>query len=133
MNYLDGAVTSIADGLAEVDIGGGPRLKASAAPNCGVGHQVEIAVRPEMISISEAAPRAQASAANKLTSSLISEEFLGIVTYLRFKDELDREMLVIKTGKERHDSVGLGNKCCLSWPIDATSIIASQGENRLRT
>jgi ABC-type Fe3+/spermidine/putrescine transport system ATPase subunit len=133
MNYLDGAVTSIADGLAEVDIGGGPRLKASAAPNCGVGDQVEIAVRPEMISISEAAPRAQASAANKLTSSLISEEFLGIVTYLRFKDELDREMLVIKTGKERHDSVGLGNKCCLSWPIDATSIIASQGENRLRT
>jgi hypothetical protein len=50
----------------------------------------------------------------------------------QFKDELDRDMLVIKTGKERCDDVGLGKKCCLSWPIDATSIIAPLAKSNLR-
>jgi spermidine/putrescine ABC transporter ATP-binding subunit len=132
MNYLSGAVTSIADGLVEVDIGVGPKLKADVAPCCEVGDRVEIAVRPEMINVSEVCQQPHASTTNRLAVSLVSEEFLGIMTYLRFKDELDRDMLVIKTGKERCDDVGLGKKCCLSWPIDATSIIAPLAKSNLR-
>jgi ABC-type Fe3+/spermidine/putrescine transport system ATPase subunit len=126
MNYLDGAVTGIAGDLAEVDIGG-RKVMALATPYCGVGDRVEIAVRPEMISISGERPRAEAGATNKLTARLAGEEFLGIVTYLRFEDELDRKILVIKTGRDRHHSVGVGNECCLSWPVDLTSIIAASG------
>ncbi|MGN6765740.1 MAG: ABC transporter ATP-binding protein [Rhizobiaceae bacterium] len=126
MNYLDGAVTGIAGDLAEVDIGG-RKVKALATPRCGVGDRVEIAVRPEMISISGERPRAEVGATNELTARLAGEEFLGIVTYLRFEDELDRKILVIKTGRDRHHSVGVGNECCLSWPVDLTSIIAASG------
>lgn len=124
MNYLDGNVTGTTDSLAEVDLGNGSRLKAFAARPCAVGDRVEIAVRPEMISVSETAPAAGAPATNQVAARLVSEEFLGIVTYLRFKDELDHEILVIKTGKERPSGVSLGSKHWLSWPVEATSLIA---------
>ena len=63
---------------------------------------------------------------NIVPACLISEEFLGIVTYLRFQDGKGRDLLVIRSGQSRASPLRVGEHYDLAWPIDVTTLMPAE-------
>ncbi|MBI4277354.1 MAG: ABC transporter ATP-binding protein, partial [Armatimonadetes bacterium] len=85
-NFLPGTVR-VADGTAlDVELGNGPRIRASAARNPGVasGDRVTVCLRPEALALGDAggvgaAPAEAATATNLLRGTLRLSNYLGSV------------------------------------------------------
>ena len=67
--------------------------------------------------------RRSPTSSEKQESDLVSKEYLGIVSYMPFRDGSDRELLVIKAGRDSSTSAVSGDRLSLSWPVEATSIM----------
>jgi putative spermidine/putrescine transport system ATP-binding protein len=124
MNYFEGTAGSQADGLLDVAIGKNLSLRAPCARMIGEGERMLVGVRPEAIRL---APEGQAAAPgnNAISAKLVSTEFLGVVTYLRFEDGSGIERMVIRSGQDHDLTVEEGGRCQLQWPEQAGIVIAA--------
>lgn len=123
MNYIRGTITGMDKGLASVETSDGDILTAPADTACSIGDDVEIAIRPEMIRVKQDEPHEADGVSNSISAQLVGEEFLGVVSYVRFKRAENQQILVISVGKERHDRASAEIQHRLSWPIEATSLM----------
>ncbi|WP_286157304.1 ATP-binding cassette domain-containing protein [Sinorhizobium sp. RAC02] len=107
MNYFEGTTGRQTDGLLAVAAGKNISVRAPCAQTIGQGKRVLVGVRPEAIRL---APEGQAAAAgaNAIPAKLVSTEFLGVVTYLRFEDGLGIERMVIRSGQDHDLTVAEG-------------------------
>ena len=123
MNYFDGRISGRSGQSIDLDIGGDRSLKAQATTPA-LSEKVVVAVRPEAIR-----PVADAAAArgglNSVPARLIGEEFLGIITNLRFRDDAGRELLVIRSGQDNGVKLQAGEHYALTWPVDATIVMSA--------
>ncbi|MBF9235360.1 ABC transporter ATP-binding protein [Microvirga alba] len=123
MNYFDGRVSGRSDRSVDLDIGRDRSLKARAAAIAPSQDDVIVAVRPEAIRPVVNATPIDREAFNSVTARLIGEEFLGIITNLRFQDDEGRELLVIRSGHDNRTQLRAGERYALIWPIDATILM----------
>ncbi len=126
MNYFEGSIRSGSDQRLELDIGDARLLKArSSAETPATGH-VTVAIRPEAITPMPKSAPVDQDEFNIVPACLISEEFLGIVTYLRFQDGKGRDLLVIRSGQSRASPLRVGEHYDLAWPIDVTTLMPAE-------
>jgi len=126
MNYFDGLISGRADRSVDLDIGGTRRIKAQISAISSAQADVIVAVRPEAIRPAAAATPVDGEAYNSVTARLIGEEFLGIITNLRFRDEEGRELLVIRSGQDNRTQLRIGEAYLLVWPVDATIVMPAE-------
>lgn len=121
MNYFDGIAGKRANGFMDVAIGEDLSVKVPLADSILEGDRVLIGVRPEAIRI---APEGQSAeqGTNAISARLVSTEFLGVVTYLRFRDVQGIERMVITSG-QNEDAIGNGGPCQLQWPMQAGIVV----------
>jgi DNA-binding GntR family transcriptional regulator len=98
-----------------------PLARAGAA--APAGGRAALAVRPEAIRIMPRSASVDRNEFNVLPAQLISEEFLGILTYLRFRDRENQELLVIRSGQDRTVRPDAGEWYDLTWPVEATTVV----------
>ncbi|MGN6142582.1 MAG: ABC transporter ATP-binding protein [Mesorhizobium sp.] len=125
MNYLDGPIKRGPGGLVELEVGAEQALKIRADARIPLNGRATIAVRPEAIRPMPASAPVDRDGFNVVSARLISEEFLGIVTYLRFVDKENRQLLVIQSGQNRTAQLEIDQWHHLVWPVDASNILPS--------
>jgi putrescine transport system ATP-binding protein len=123
MNYLEGSGTDGSSRLLEVETGARLALKARSGAVAPTGGRAALAVRPEAIRIMPRSASVDRNEFNVLPAQLISEEFLGILTYLRFRDQENQELLVIRSGQDRTVHPDAGEWYDLTWPVEATTVV----------
>ena len=123
MNYLDGSVMGGSSHLLDVKIGAGRVLKARPGAAVSTIGRVAIAIRPEAIRLMPRSSSVDRDELNVLPARLVSEEFLGILTYLRLRDPEDRELLVIRSGQDRTIRLDADEWYDLVWPVEATTLV----------
>jgi putative spermidine/putrescine transport system ATP-binding protein len=115
-NYLSGRVLTTVGGLMTVSIGG-TTVKTQGAGRLPVGDRVDVAIRPEAISIAAEDAR-EAPERNYLTARLCREVFIGDSVQLHF--ELSDKASVVVTAASGADSaltLQPGRQFQLSWPL----------------
>ncbi len=124
MNYFEGTVGIQTGGLLDITIAPNLSIRAPSAQTIREGERVSVGVRPEAIRL---APQKQASVPgiNAVPAQLVSKEFLGVVTYLRFEDDSGIERMVIRSGEDHDLAVSDGARCWLQWPEQASIVIAA--------
>ncbi len=122
MNYFDGTVVEQADGMLAIEIDETLSLRTPAVAGVDYGDPVSVGVRPEAIEVVQDGQSVQ-EGFNSVPARLVGQEFLGVVTYLRFEDASGRDLMVIRSGRERAPAIGDAGTFRLQWPVEATTII----------
>lgn len=125
MNYFDGRISKQSGETINLDIGGDRCLQAQAADIAPPQEEVIVAVRPEAIRLVADVTAVDREKFNHVPARLIGEEFLGIITNLRFQDDAGRQLLVIRSGQDHSVTLRLGERYALTWPVDATILMSA--------
>jgi spermidine/putrescine transport system ATP-binding protein len=123
MNYFTGHVGHRSAEAFSIDIGGRRSLTVPARNSHQIGAKVEVAVRPERITVVPSTHLEDDGQLNVVPAQLVSEEYLGILTFMRFRDGESREILVIDTGKKQTGPLTPGEWMSLTWPAEATLML----------
>jgi spermidine/putrescine ABC transporter ATP-binding subunit len=121
-NFLDGRVVAVAAGGVTVELPGALRIQAEAADRLAPGDRVEVAVRPEKIRLTDAAP----GAGNHLAGRIESAVYLGAVTYyhLRVADELRLTVMEQNQGgRDESPRRAIGQTVYAAWDPASTLIL----------
>ncbi|MBI1774564.1 MAG: ABC transporter ATP-binding protein [Proteobacteria bacterium] len=125
-NYIPGQVLTMDDHVVTVGVGASI-VKAYGAKPLPVGGRVELAIRPETISVS-ADRRRPETGHNCVTARLCREVFIGGSTHLHFELE-DRTPVVVSTVSLDNSAPNArsGSEFCLSWPVERSVAFAADG------
>ncbi|OGO12305.1 MAG: spermidine/putrescine ABC transporter ATP-binding protein [Chloroflexi bacterium RBG_13_68_17] len=118
-SYLNGELVELRDGLAEVLVGPGCRVKARAAAGLAVGRQVSVGFRPEKVDVAGGDPQA---GDNRLTCTVADMVYTGSnVTYLlrcdwgaELKSRHQNEQMSAGQPLRRNQAVAV------RWPISSS-------------
>jgi spermidine/putrescine ABC transporter ATP-binding subunit len=123
-NYLSGRVVTADGGVMTVSIGGAT-VKARGARPLPVGDRVDVAIRPETISLA-AEGAGEEPGHNYLTARLCREVFIGDSIQLHF-ELADRTPVVVAAVSAKDSAAGLqpGLQFQLSWPVERSVAFAA--------
>jgi spermidine/putrescine transport system ATP-binding protein len=121
-NYLRGRVASLSEGLAEVVLESGERLRATAGPRVRVDKLATVAFRPEKARLKPAAD----SPGNRVSCTVTDVVYTGSnTTYL--VSPPGQEELMVRYQNEQADhtpAVSIGDSLEVGWPVEASRAFA---------
>jgi putative spermidine/putrescine transport system ATP-binding protein len=112
-NLVAGELEGIADGIATVALPGGLKLRALAPKPLAAGEAVNLFVRPERVSLTEA-PAAD-GALNRASGRVRRTSFLGNI--LRYVVEAGSAEITVDAQNAGSRRLALGDQVALSWSV----------------
>ena len=128
-NFIDGEVVDVETGQLLVE-GGGIRIWCKSDDAFPKGTRVVVAVRPEKIAISNAAPSSEATVRNNFGGRMVSGVFLGDQTEYRVRLDMGQELVVRRQnlgGNGAAASLGLGSEVHVSWEPEVSLVLPARG------
>ena len=128
-NLLDGRVTGLSDGLAEIELDAGPvvRVAASALSH---GERVRVGIRPEKLRVGQAdGDGAGAGTLNDLEGCIVDASYIGVSTQyaVRLDDGTDLTVYVqnVETSGVA-EQLSAGERVRVSWRPQHSFVVGSR-------
>ncbi|HEX3954047.1 MAG TPA: ABC transporter ATP-binding protein [Stellaceae bacterium] len=124
-NFFRGRVERVVDGASLVVVPNGPSL--TVASQRAVGSEVTVALRPEVVTVGEAAPGAGASPPN--TASVTVEQIIyhGFVTHLHLRLANGEKLIAFQQNRDDAATPALpGMPLLACWPAESGQIVRDE-------
>jgi len=122
LNALEVRIDELAQGVAEMRLSDGQRVRAPAEPGLQAGDRVVVAVRPERVRL-EPGSRGEATDGSILAGTIEQVVYLGTLTQLHVRTSLGPRLVVHELSSERTASLTPGQPVTLTWALEDAAVL----------